>query len=59
MEVNYVAAFDEYEYEYLVGTSELGQSEDTKSSKDASNRDIILRRAQHAEYVQYVEPDVM
>ena len=60
VEVNYVAAFDEYEYEYLVGTSELGQSvSDSKDNKEGSNRDIIMRRAQHAQYVEYTEPDVM
>lgn len=65
-EVNYVAAFKEYEYEFRVSNDDkadppcaVPDGSDGTSDHAAlvKNRDLVLSRASHAQYLVYGEPD--
>lgn len=47
VEVNYVPAFEEYEYQFVVGSS------DSVDATEASNRSLLVSRAEHAVYGTY------
>eukprot|EP01034_Spumella_vulgaris_P024850 gene24850-31239_t len=63
VEVNYVAAFGEYEYEFLVADIDHNVEVERVSTEDseALPRRInsiadVMKRAAHAVYVEYTEP---